>query len=336
MKRLISTLATAGLLASALGLGVLTRPAFAAGSLSVTIDSAGTKKVDVRWADGTAVASAAFDSYLVTLDNDSDATPATADRSRFVVAAGTREVRFEDLNSNTTYYASVYAVDFHDTGFTVVPPTGGDPDTALGASPGDYTPLTIKASKMTALSGRTVTLSGTLKDGLGKPLTFTSLTLLYDVYPQFGGIQTKTATTDANGRWSLTSPALTANTWFWAEYGAPGLVGGWTARILVEVRKKISVSVSPGLKVQAGTAVKFSGNVNGNPDFLDDASVKVCLQRLQSGKWGKLFCRAIEPNGDYLLTFKPGPNADGKYRVFSGMGPAYADSWSRVKTLTVT
>jgi hypothetical protein len=333
VKRFAVVVATAGLLATSLGLSGPS--ALAAGALNLSIDSAGTKKVDVSWDDASSIVTPAFDAYLVTLDNDSTSTPGTADRSRFVQAAGTRVVQFEDLNSNTTYYASVYAVDFNDTGFTIVPADGADPDTALDTAGGRYTPLTIKSNTTTVLSGKTVTLSGTLRDDVGDPIANANVTMLYDVYPQFGGSTPKVVKTDASGRWSVTSPTLTANTWFWAEYQATGDVGGWTGRILVEVRKKISVTVTPGLTVNAGDTVKFDGKVQGNPDFLDDAPVKVCLQRLEGGNWKKLLCRSLAANGGYTLSFKPGANADGKYRVFSGMGPAYADSWSRTKKLVV-
>jgi hypothetical protein len=272
----------------------------------------------------------------VTLDNDSNVAPADADRSRFVDdAASPLEAHFEDLNSNTTYYATVYAVDFTDSGYTVVPPTGMDPGTPLGLDTGHYSPLTIKSSAGTTLSGNAVTISGTLKDDTNQPLPNKTVNVLYDVYPQFGGAVELTTTTDPSGNWTLTSPALTVNTWFWAEYRPTGDVGGWTGRVEVEVRKKISVSVSPRLTISAGTSVTFSGNVKGDPTYLDDAAVKACLQRLEAGKWSRLFCKPIDPNGDYTLTFKPGPGADGKYRVFSGMGPAYADSWSRIKKLVV-
>ncbi len=337
MKRLVSAVATTGLLAASLGVGVLSQPAFAAdGGLTVSINSAGTKKVVVTWVDGLALASGPFDAYLVTLDNDANVVPADADRSRFVDdGASPLEARFEDLNSNTSYFAAVYAVDFTDSGYSIVTATGQGAGTPLGVDNGSYSPLTIKSSAATALSGNAVTISGTLEDDANQPLPNKTVNVLYDVYPQFGGAVELQATTDSSGNWNLTSPALTENTWFWAEYRPTGDVGGWTGRVLVEVRKKISASVTPGLTVAAGTSVKFSGNLNSDPSYLDDAAVTACLQRLEAGKWGKLFCRPIDPNGDYTLTFKPGPGADGKYRVFSGMGPAYADSWSKVKKLVV-
>ncbi len=80
----------------------------------------------------------------------------------------------------------------------------------------------------------------------------------------------------------------------------------------------------------------FSGSTKGDPEYVGDGNVKVCLQHFEGGKWVKKFCRAVKADGAYELGFKPGPNADGKYRAWSGMGPAYADSWSKTKKLTVT
>jgi hypothetical protein len=336
VKRLAVVLATTGLVATSLGVGALAQPAFAEGDLIVTIEPAGTKKVDVSWADGSTLADGPFDAYLVTLDNDLNATAADADRSRFVDDAADRSVRFEDLNANTTYYAKVYAVDYQADAVAVVPAIGQDPETALGSTTGAYSPLTISLSRATVVSGGTVVVSGTLTDNTGAPISGATVQVTDDEYPAGSLPLPRNVVTNDNGVWSFTSDPLTINTQFWAEYRPASGVGGWTGRLTVEVRTKISVQVTPGLTVNAGTNVKFSGNVNGNPEFLDDASVKVCLQRLEGGTWRKLFCSAIEPNGDYLLTLKsPGAKADGKYRVFSGMGPAYADSWSPTKKLVV-
>ena len=337
MKRLIATIATTGLLATGLGIG-MTQPAHAIGDLPVDIKSAGTKKASVTWDDGTTFANGTFDAYLVTLDNDLSAPPEEASRVKFVPAANPRSVTFSDLSSNTTYHASVYAVDYNDTGYTIVPASDQDPaGDALGRATGVDTPMTLKASTSTVLNGNSVTISGTVTGAASYPAT---VHVLWDEYPQFGGTQETTVATDGNGKWSYTSSALTESTWFFAEHRAgPDSVGGWTGRALVEVRKRITVSVDPGLRVRAGTQVTFSGKVGGNPSYLDDGTqtAKACLQKLEGGTWGKRFCKPINTlNGNYSLQFKPGVNADGKYRVFSGMGPAYANSWSRTKKLTIT
>jgi hypothetical protein len=334
VKRLVVAIATSGLIATSIG--ALAQPALAAdGGLSVTIASAGTKKVDVSWADGAALASGPFDAYLVTLDNDANVAYDQADRSRFVAPA-TLTTRFEDLNANTTYYAQVFAIDYTVAGFVVVPATGQGADTALGAEIGTYSPVTIRSAAPTVLSGNATALSGVLKDDLGHPLAGETVTVMSDPYPQ-GGATEQTDVTDANGNWTITSDVLKENTSFWAEYRDTSGVGGWTGRITVEVRKTLSVSVSPGLKVAALTKVTFSGSTHGDPTFLDDAPkpVQVCLQHYEAGKWAKKFCDPVDSNGNYSLSFKPGANADGKYRTWSGMGPAYADSWSKTKKLVV-
>ena len=336
VKRLIATIVTTGLLATGLGIG-MAPPAQAIGDLGVAIASAGTKKAIVTWDDGTAFASAAFDAYWVTLDNDVDVAPEDASRAKFVPVANARSVTFSDLSSNTTYHTSVYAVDYTETGYSIVPAADQNPaGDALGRASGVDTPMTLKVSATTVLTGKSVTISGTVKDADVYPAT---VHLLWDAYPQFGGTQEVTRQTDDNGRWSFTSSALTESTWFFAEHRADAdSVGGWTGRTLVEVRKRISASVDPGLRVNAGTAVTFSGKVGGNATYLDDSGqvAKACLQKLEGGTWRKRFCETINiVNGNYSLTFKPGSNAGGKYRVFSGMGPAYAASWSKTKKLTI-
>jgi hypothetical protein len=337
VKRLIATIATTGLLATAFGIG-MTQPAQAIGELPVDIQSAGTKKAEVTWDDGTSFASTAFDAYWVTLDNDPDVAPEDASRAKFVPAASARSVTFSDLSSNTTYYASVYAIDYNDTGYAIVPATDQDPaGDALGRATGADTPVTLKTSATTVLTGKSVTISGTVSSAAAYPAT---VHLLWDEYPQFGGVLEDTVQTDSDGNWLYTFPSLTESTWFFAEHRAgPDSVGGWTGRTPVEVRKRITASVDPGLRVRAGTQVTFSGKVGGNPAYLDDGTqtAKACLQKLEGGTWRKRFCDAINTvNGNYSLSFKPGVNAGGKYRVFSGMGPAYANSWSKVKKLTVT
>ena len=58
------------------------------------------------------------------------------------------------------------------------------------------------------------------------------------------------------------------------------------------MRKKISVAVDPGPTVDAGTLVKFTGTLGGDPTYLSD--VQACLQRLD-GKWGSLKCTTWTP-----------------------------------------
>ena len=332
MKRLAVVLATTGLVATSLGVGALAQPAFAEGDLIVTIEPAGTKKVDVSWADGSTLTDGPFDAYLVTLDNDTDSTATTADRSRFVDDAADRAVRFEDLNANTTYYAKVYAVDYQADAVVVVPPTGQGPGTALGSATGAYSPLTISLSRATVVSGGTVVVSGTLTDNAGAPISGATVQVTDDEHPAGSLPLPRNVVTNADGVWSFTSAPLTINTQFWAEYRPSSGVGGWTGRLTVEVRKAISVSVAPGTTVNAGTQVKFSGKLGGDPAYF--GGVQACLQKL-TGTWKTIKCTPVEPTGDYLVSFKPGSAADGKYRIWSGMGPAYADSWSKTKKLTV-
>lgn len=330
MKRLAVVLAATGLVATALGTGVASAAA-PANAASLTVAPAGTKKAETTWSDWKIIEpGAAFDAYWIIADDDSNFTPFTADRGRFVDDAGTRSVIFDDLNAGTTYYFAVYAVDYTNDGVTVVPPAGGNASTPIGYAVAAGSTLTINASKSVVPAGKPVDIYGSLLDPLGAPLPGAQISVTRDEYP-FGAAVSSNIATDTNGKWSQAfSPA--ANTRYSATYTPATGIGGWTRVVTVEARKKISIAVDPGTTVVAGTVVKFTGTLGGDPAFF--SSVQACLQRLD-GKWGSLKCVDVDASGAYLLKFAPGAAGSGKYRVFSGMGPAYGDSWSRSKTLTV-
>jgi hypothetical protein len=337
VKRIAVALATTGLLATTLGVGALAQPASAADVFTPVMASAGTKKVTIDWAHSPVAAadaaSGSFDALFVTLDKAPDATPESADRVHIVDASAT-STQFDDLNSNTTYYASVFAIDYTATTYAIVPPQGGATDTPLGSVVGTYSPLTILSSSLKPLSGTSVTVSGRLEDSNGDPLDGEKITLYVDSYPQGSADQPDGILTDPTGHWSWTSPALTINTSFWAEYRDTAGVGGWTGRVDVEVRKNVTLNVTPGTKVPAGTEVKFSGKLGGDPLLL--SGVQVCLQKVTNGAWKSPKCGAANADGTYLIKLQLGAAADGKYRTWSGMGPAYGDSWSKPKKMTTT
>ena len=330
VKRVALILATTSLLATALGTGVASAVA-PTNAANLAVGPAGTKKAEATWSDWKTIEpGAVFDAYWIIADDDANFTPFTADRGRFVDDTGTRSVTFDDLNAGTTYYFAVYAVDYTNEGVTVVPPTGGGASTPIGYNVAAGSTLTINTSKSVVPAGKPVSIYGALVDAVGAPVVGAQVSVTRDEYP-FGATVTSNVVTDADGKWSQPfSPA--ANTRYSATYTPANGIGGWTRVVTVEARKKISIAVDPGTTVAAGTAVKFTGTLGGDPAFF--SGVQACLQRLD-GKWGSLKCVDVDAAGAYLLKFAPGAAGSGKYRVFSGMGPAYGDSWSRSKTLTV-
>lgn len=294
---------------------------------------AGTKKAETTWSDWKVIQpSAVFDAYWITTDDDSSFTPFTADRGRFVVDAASRSAIFDDLNAGTTYYFAVYAVDYTNDGAVVVPPTGTAASTPIGYSVAAGSTLTINANKAVVLTGKPTTLYGALTDSSGAPIRSGTIELTRDVYPYGDGSVSDTVQIDDGGKWTQSYTPL-INTRYAATYSPPTGIGGWTRVVTVEVRKKISIAVDPGTTVAGGTLVTFTGTLGGDPAFL--GGVQACLQRL-TGSWGSLKCVDVDSTGGYVLKFSPGTSADSEYLVYSGMGQAYGDSWSRTKTLTVT
>ena len=345
MKRSSLALATAGLIAAT----VLPLTGVAAATTGVVADPPNTanltvvpfdvKKATASWDDWTVIQpSAVFDAYLVTADDDSANGALNSDRSRFVDPAGPLAVTFDDLTAGTRYYFHVYAVDYTTTGVVVVPPSGGAAGDPIGYFAADGATLTIVNSLDVVKSGNNVTVSGVLTDDLG-PISGATVKVQSDAYP-FDGWSTDSVSTDGSGRWSKAF-APTINTRYRALYQPPTGVGGWTRNVTVEVRKKITVAVDPGATVSAGTTIKYTGKLGGTPaNFQPPISgaepVKACLQRQTGTKWSSnIKCAFVNSDGTYLIKHKPGVDQDGKYRIESGMGPAYADSWSKTKTITI-
>lgn len=330
MKRLAVIVVATGLLSAALGSGVASAVA-PPNPAGLAVAPAGTKKADASWGDWRSIQPAAvFDAYWVVADDDSTFGAFTADRGRFVDDTAPRTVTFDDLNAGTTYYFAVYAVDYTTDGVVIVPPSGAAASAPIGYSVAAGSTLTVNASKAVVPAGKPVDVYGSLVDAAGVPIPGGDITITRDDYP-FGDGTTGTVTTDEHGKWTQ-SFSPTANTRYWATYSPTSGIGGWTRVITVEARRKISINVDTGTTVAAGDPVKFTGTLGGDPTFF--TGVQACLQRL-NGSWGSLKCIAVDASGSYLLKFTPGTSASGKYRVYSGMGPAYGDSWSRTKTLTV-
>jgi hypothetical protein len=329
-------LATAGLVAATL-IPLAGTASAVAPELTVVPD--GVKKAKAMWSDATDQTATPFDAYLVTVDDDSTNGAFEADRSRFVDdAALDLSAQFDDLSVGTKYYVNLYAVDFTGTDVVVVPPSGGDDGAPLDSFIAEGSTLTIVNDLDVVLAGNTVTVSGTLTGDAGA-LEGEPVTVQQDPYPFDGDWQSTTVNTTTDGKWSK-GFAPPINTRYRALYEPAEGIGGWTRNVTVEVRKKITVALDPGATVSSGTTIKYSGKLGGDPAFFQppasDPAVKACLQRLVGGTWsGSIKCVTVEANGTYLLKHKPGADQDGKYRIFSGMGPYYADSWSKAKNIKV-
>jgi len=299
---------------------------------SLEISAGGIKKAVATWDDWTLSdpAPPAFDAYLVTADDDNANAGLGSDRTKFVDDAGTRSVTFDDLTSGTNYYFSVYAIDYTVTGITIVPPNGTDSGTPIGFVLGEGSDLTITSSGV-VLSGNSATVSGVLSGDGGR--VGETVSLEADVFP-FNGldwVEIDTVQVGAGGKWSA-SVSPTINTRYRAFYSDPEGVGGWTRNVSVEVKKKLQIGVAPNTTVSAGTQLRYSGTLPGDPSFYQEplaegTIVKVCLRR--AGNTQNIKCSTVNAQGEYLIKHTPGADQDGKYRVFSGMGPAYADSVSR-------
>lgn len=294
------------------------------------------KKATASWDDwATVEPTATFDAYLVTADDDSTNGAFAADRSRYIDDDATRSVTFDDLSAGTTYYFRVYAVDYTDAGVLIVPPSAGSAGDPIGAEAAPGSTLTINTSADVVASGKPLTLFGSLTidnvADLPEPITVQSDAFPYDVWVDAA------ASADGTGKWSKSfAPAI--NTRYRALYAPATGIGGWTRNVTVEVRKKITVATDPGNTVSAGTTIKYTGTLGGTPEYFQtpiaDETVKACLQRL-SGSWKTIKCVPVNANATFLIKHEPGVDQDGKYRIYSGMGPAYADSWSRARSITV-
>ncbi|HVQ19097.1 MAG TPA: hypothetical protein VMT27_08705 [Actinomycetes bacterium] len=304
---------------------------------NLTVAPGGVKKAVASWSDGTSLTATAFDAYLVTADDDKSNGASTADRSRLVGAGDLLTVTFDDLSSGTTYYFNVYAVDYTNSGVDVVPPTGQAAGTPIGYDAAEGATLTINTNHDVVKAGKSATVYGTLTGSLGA-LAGKSVTLQSDPFPFEGTWLDVAVTTDSAGKWSK-SFSPTINTRYRAFYQPAAGVGGWTRNASVEVRRKVTVQVAPGATVAAGTQLRYSGKLGGTAAYFQppysDPTTKACLQRLSGGKWGTLKCSSVNTDGSYVVKHSPGADQDGKYRIYSGMGPAYATSWSRSLTITV-
>ena len=162
MKRSSIAVACAGVLAaSIIPLTGVASAAAPENYASATVSPAGPKKATVAW---EAIAlTGSFDAYYVTLDNKADTPPFEVNRSRFVPKTDPLAATFGDLNSSTNYYATVYAIDYTDSGIEIVEPSANPvADTPIGFSTAKGGTLTLNGTTGTVLAGTSVNLSGTL------------------------------------------------------------------------------------------------------------------------------------------------------------------------------
>lgn len=355
MKRSSLALVVAGLLvaASAQLTGVaqaaVTHPANLAGVVINPVNPPSPKKAVVTWdaPGGGYTLSGAFDAYLITMDDDDTQSPAPlgADRSRFVDAGDPLSVTFDDLSSATTYYVYVYAIDYTNSGIEVVEPTADTtPDTAVGFNSGLGATLTLNGPSSSVLNGSPVNLSGTLTAVGGGPIVgANTVRVERNPYPTNDNLWVATTVnTTTGGAWAYSDvPSLnTVYRAFYAPAGTvtQGQVGAWTRNLSVDVRKKMTVKITPGTHINAGTALTFKGKlpaVAGSPSYYTDNNVQAEVQRLVAGTWELVDSKRSDADGSYSISITPAANADGRYRVASGLGPAYGDSFTKAHKIVV-
>lgn len=357
MKRLTAVAAAIGLVATG-AVATVSGVASAAdpqnvAHLAVTAPPAsgyadmGAKKAIVTWDDLPTADPTfpAFDVYRVVADRNSDFItsgnpnygPDGAERSKKVALSAAPEVTFSDLSAGRNYHFAVYAIDYTESGEVVVPPAGAEPNTPVGYVLAAGYNLSMSTTKTLVLSGNRAVLSGTLTTANGSPLPGRTITLFRDAYP-FATAEADTnpiaVTTTAGGKWTYNAkPAV--NTRYWARYvPATDSVGGWSKLKKVSVRKVITLHVKPNTTIRAGRQLTFRGKVEANPVTV--AGLPICWQSTASGSWGGGNCNAkIRLDGTYVIRLTPGPDADGRYRVYSGLGTYYADSRSKPVKITV-
>ena len=105
------------------------------------------------------------------------------------------------------------------------------------------------------------------------------------------------------------------------------------------MRKKLKVKITPGLHINAGTALTFKGKlpaVAGFATYYADNNVPAQVERLVGGVWTSVGAsQRVDATGNYSINFTPAANADGKYRVFSGLGSAYGDSYTKAYKVVI-
>lgn len=313
---------------------------------STSVSPAGPKKATVTW-DPTTL-TGPFDAYYVTLDNKADVLPFEANRSRFVAKTDPLTATFGDLNASTNYFATVYAIDYTDSGIEIVEPsdTPAVPaDTPIGYSTAKGGTLTLNGTTGTILAGTSVNLSGTLTGVGGAAPAGSQVRIQRNPYPTGDDIWIDVdVSPGAGGAWNYSS-VPSVNTIYRAVWVPPndpdnGFVGAWTRNNSVDVRKKLKVNITPGLHINAGTALTFKGKlpaVAGFPTYYTDNNVPAQVERLVGGVWTPVGGASQRANatGNYTISFTPAANADGKYRVFSGLGSAYADSFTPPKRIVI-
>ena len=354
MKRVTAAVAAIGLVATG-ALVSVSGPASAAppanpANLKVTpppatgFDSTGARKAIVTWDDWTTTDNG-FDEYRVVADRDGtfvdddplnlDYGPCTNCITATVAKGATREVLLKGLLAGKDYHVAVYAIDNTADGPVVIEPSGTRENTPIGYMLAPGFNLPVVASKAPVVRGNSVELSGTLTDAKKSPLANRTITIYRDAYPfdaAESATKTSEVTTNAKGRWTFsTKPQF--KTRYWARFVPANGIGGWTKFVAVDVRAKISLNVSPDTTIKAGRTLTFRGKVNALPGKV--AGLPICWQNTADGSWGGGSCSTIKDDGTYVFRLRPGKDADGKYRVRSGLGEYYADSKSKPVKITI-
>jgi hypothetical protein len=164
----------------------------------------------------------------------------------------------------------------------------------------------IEVSASQVLAGETVTVSGTLQCPEGVEAGGQTVTLFsHSPAGASGFAPVAEAVSDADGSYSIPSPALEANTIFDVRDGR-----GHSARLRVRVAPQLSLVAPPdgtqllpggrGATTAATNTIAFTGTVT--PAI---AGELVVLQRERpdgSGKWRRIATTRVDESGNYAIT----------------------------------
>jgi len=244
--------------------------------------------------------------------------PATPTAGTGVYAGPGTAVTATGLSAGVTYSFSVFTT----TGDAVSPPVSR---TLHGSS------LSIARSVPTLTYGSAVTISGVLRRaGTSTPITGRTVTLRGRRHGTSTWTTLASKTTSSTGRVAFSAkPAR--NTDYQLRFGgAGGQLGRASAAVLVNVRPRISATLSRS-SAPLGSTVKLTGTVAPN-----HAGQRIYLQRYTGGRWRTVTSKLLSSTSSYSFSLRPATRGQHKYRTYKPADGDHAAGTSRTRTLTTT
>lgn len=189
--------------------------------------------------------------------------------------------------------------------------------------------VSIEASSADVISGATVTLSGTLTC----PLSASAAGQQVAIYERQGGGAlglVAEATTQADGSYTLTSPALATNTVFQAR------VGRHRARVAVKVAPAITLAILPASAQAAAAGAQSQTRVRTRATFTGTVrpAVDGALVALQvayattGGRWQSVAYSHVNAAGEYAIVHAFKAPGQASVRTIVHLGRHYAPAIS--------